>query len=621
MKIFRPYPWYPLPEDYPDLDSGGKRLARLATLRRQDTSMHIVEAWDFFRRTYLAESRNCPFYKDGKIESPDFHYDLVYDVGQYALNVEAAPRGSAKSTLLLEVAMLLALSRDFYDLSLFYSTDRMKQPRFDTMMMQFTENELILSDFGEIKPKRGAATWNHEYLQLLNGSTIAGSSVMGKVRGGRPRFLGLDDVENDPDSDSETSRMAVIEKFEVILFKKLLPMLKPGTQMLWTGTMIDRKSYLYRAVNGDDPRFDYWNRKVYRAIAYDKEDKSKYTLLWPEMWSKEFLDNQKERIGPAAFASEYCNEPISEQDRLLVIDERKNEYTVEGEFDWLNPLGNTNVVKWQERIFDDDSEHRVYKEMEAKFNELVGPMFRVLLFDYASSLKQHGDYSCIAIIGLDKLGTAWPLDLWLGRAKDETLMRLIYEKGLTWQVRILGIEAVSIQKSFAEAVQEYLTEQTGARGDQWRGRVYPVTYPAKESKGERIASALGWRFDSGRIKYPAHLQNQWPWNQLYAQTHDFTKDLALLQHDDALDTLAQLKYVVKTRGGQFKRDRGVLSLLERVIKNIPPAKGLPLLAGVPLNEVSDEMTNILSQRAREKTIQPKRRKIERIRHDTKKKRN
>jgi hypothetical protein len=611
MKIDRPHPLYPLPLDYAELTATGQQLARLAVLRRQDTPMHLVEAWDFFRRTYLAGTKKQIFYKKGKLESPDFHSDMIFDLAMYALNAWAAPRGSAKSTVMtLEISLLLALTREFFDISLFFSTDKMKQPRFDTLMAQLENNELILEDFGVMKPRRGSATWNHEYLQLTNGSTISGGSVMGKMRGGRPRLLILDDPENDPDSDSETSRMAVIEKFETILFKKMIPMLEPGSQMFWIGTLIDRKSFLFRATKGDDPRFDYWNRKVIRAIAFNK-DKTEVHLLWPEMWSEEWLEDQKERIGPSAFASEYCNEPISDQDRLLRIDPRKNEYEVDGDFNWDNPLANTNVVHWQERTFTEDNDKRFYTEMKLPFHEHVRPMFKILLFDFAKGLTSHHDYSCIAICGFDKFGTLWVLDLWLGREKEDALMRLIYEKGLAWQVRVLGIEAVSIQRSFADALQEYVTEQGDARGDQWRGRVFPITYPSKETKALRMGS-LEWRFNSGRIKYPTHLQETWPWNQLYAQTHDFTMDLALLQHDDALDTIAMSKHVIKTRGGKFRRERGKPDLIERILKNKPIAPGMPVIAGVPLEKIGDEITNILSQQARKRKVDnPRLRRIER----------
>jgi len=603
MKIHRPYPLYPLPADYAELSPNGQQLARLSVLRNVNTPETLVVAWDFFRRTYLARSRNALFYKNGFQESPDFHYDMVYDLGRYGRNAQAAPRGSAKSTVIaIECAMLLSLAVPFYEIILGLSTDKQVEERFDQIMMQFQDNELLLADFGEIKPKRGQALWNHHHLHLNNGSIVKGLSVMGKKRGGRPRLFILDDPENDPDSDSEASRLIIREKFETILFKQIIPMLEHGSSCFWVGTLIDRKSFLFQATKGDDPRFNFWNRKVYKAIAYDKNDPSKCSVLWPAKWPREVLEARKEEIGASAFASEYCNEPISAQDKILFIDPRKNEYTIEGDFNYSVPLANTNKVKWQERIFGDDNDKRTYREMESLFHELVRPMFKILLFDYATGLTSYHDYSCIAVCGFDREGTMWVLYMWLGRAKDDSLMRMIYEVGLTWQVRILGIEAVSIQKTFAEALQEYLTEQTSQRGDQWRGRVFPVTYPAKESKSQRIATALEWRFNSGRIKYPSHLQNTWPYNQLYAQTSDFTMDLALLQHDDAIDTIAQVKYVVKTKGSQFKREKGKPGLLERIIKNEPVVPGLSVLSGVPLSMISDEMINIMSERARKKRI-------------------
>jgi len=612
--IYRPHPLYPLPKDYAGLSAEGQYQARMSVLCDHSTPHKLVLAWDLFRRLYLAQTREAIFYKDGFLESPDFHSEMVYALGSYALNAWGAPRGSAKSTVLdLEITLLLALTRPGFDISLFFSTDKMKQPRFDTLMDQLTRNELILSDFGTMKPIRGSATWNHEYLQFSNGSTISGGSVMGKMRGGRPRLLILDDPENDPENQSETSRLVLIERFEVILFKKMLPMLKPGSCMFWIGTLIDRRAFLYRAIEGDDPRFDFWNRVNLRAIAYDEEDETKCHLIWPEMWSQEYLESERKRIGPSAFASEFCNDPISAQDRILLVDPRKNEYTVEGEFNWSAPLTNTNIVKWNERIFGEDNDHRTYKEMERKYNELVGPMFKVLLFDYASGLTSYHDYSCIEVCGFDTLGTMWLLYGWLGRAKDDTLMRMIYETGLIWQVRVLGIEAVSIQKAFAEAAQEYINEQTDMRGDKWRGRVFPVTYPSKESKAQRISSALEWRFNSGRVKLPAHLQEQWPYNQVYAQAMDFTMDLALLQHDDALDTLAMHKYVIKTKGSKFRREQGKPGLKERIIKNLPEIEGMPVLSGVASAEITDEMMNIMSQQRRKRNIQPPQRRIERLR--------
>ena len=606
MYINRPYEIWPLPRDYEDLSDDGKKQARMSVLHNQTTPFNMVVAWDFFRRVYLGGVGKL-FYKNGFEESPEFHYDMIWDLAEHARNATAAPRGSAKSTVIgIEAPILLALTRPQYEISLGLATDRLVEERFDKLIQQFVENELILQDFGEVKPIRGHAIWNRHHLALRNGAVIKGLSVMGKKRGGRPRLFILDDPENDPDSESQAAAQAVVEKFETILFRQIIPMLESGSSIYWVGTLINRRSFLHHATTGDDPRWDFWNRKVLRAISYDKDDPKKAYVLWPEKWSQAILEARRDEIGPSAFASEYCNEPVSAQDRILIIDPRKNEYIVEGEFDWLSPLCHTGLVKWSERIMEPG--RRIYKEYERPFKELVSPMFRILLFDYGQGLSQYNDYSCIAILGFDTNNVMWILDLWLGRAKDATLLRMIYEKGLAWRPRILGIEAVSIQMSFAEAVREYMEEMECKISVPWRARVYPITYPSKVTKAQRI-SALEWRFRPGKIKYPAHLAGKWPFDQAYQQTEDFTPDLALLPHDDVIDTISMSGYVIKNRGGIFTREKGKPALLERIKRNQPIIKGLPLLSGVSTSEITDEMLDIMSTNARKSCINKNDRRI------------
>ena len=606
MWLKRPYPIWPLPGDYEELNLDAQKQARLAVLHNQSTPFDLVVAWDFFRRCYLAGMGKL-FYKNGFEESPDFHYSMIYDLGEHGRNAYAAPRGSAKSTVIgIEAPLLLALTRPHYEMTLGLATDRLAEERFDKLMQQFIENELILQDFGEMKPPRGHKIWNHHQLSLSNGAIIKGLSVMGKKRGGRPRLFILDDPENDPDSDSQAAAQAVVEKFEMIMFRQIIPMLESGSSIFWVGTLINRRSFLYHATSSDDPRFDFWNRKTLKAIEYDKDDPKTVYVLWPEKWPKEVLEARRDEIGPSAFASEYCNEPVSEQDRILVIDPRKNEYSVEGEFDWNNPLTHTGNIKWSERYMEPG--RRVYKDYEKPYKELVLPMYRILLFDYGSGMSQYNDYSCILILGFDTTNTLWILDMWLGRAKDATLLRLIYEKGLAWRPRVLGIEAVSIQMSFAEAVKEYIEEMEQKISQPWRARVFPITYPARVSKSQRI-SGMEWRYRPGRIKYPAHLAGKWPYDQLYQQTEDFTPDLALLPHDDAIDTLSMCQYVVKNRGGKFTKEKGKPSLLERIRRNLPIIKGTPLLSGISSQDITSEMLDVLSQNARKSAIDKNDRRI------------
>ena len=185
--------YFPLPADYAELSLDGQKEARLAVLHNQSTPLNLVLAWDAFRRIYLAGAGRL-FYKNSFEESPEFHAQMVFDLGSHGRNAQAAPRGSAKSTVIgLEVPLLLAITRPHYEMTLGLATDRLVEERFDKLIQQFVENELILQDFGEMKPPRGRKIWNHHQLSLMNGAIIKGLSVMGKKRGGRPRLFILDD--------------------------------------------------------------------------------------------------------------------------------------------------------------------------------------------------------------------------------------------------------------------------------------------------------------------------------------------------------------------------------------------------------------------------------------------
>jgi hypothetical protein len=560
----------------------------------QDSPEKLVERWNLFRRLYLCTVGES-FYKGGFQESPDFHFQMVRDLGSYGRNAVGAPRGSAKSMVIgTEIPLFFTLTRPYYETMLALATDRLVEDRFDKINTQLTENKFILDDFGVMKPKRGRAIWNRHHMHCTNGAVIKGISVMGKKRGGRPQLFILDDPENDPDSEAQESSQILLEKFERILFRQVIPMLEHGSAIYWIGTLINRRSFLYHATSMDDPRFNQWNRRVYKAITYDaKGGPSKVQVLWESKWPAAVLEARREEIGDSAFHAEYLNDPVADTERVLVIDPRRNEYTVDGEVDMLNPLTATNKVHWFDRVVEKgEADKPTFLEQEKTFAELVQPMFRIATFDYAQGMNQYNDFSCLGIFGFDHNNTLWILDMWMGRAKESTLLKIIYEKSRIWQTRIIGIETASIQIAFKDAVEEYVAEQVELSNDRWRSAVYPVKYPSNTSKGQRIAG-LEWRFRPGRIKYPGHLAGTYPFDRLYMQTRDFTPDLALLMKDDAIDTVAMTQYVVKTKGSRAKLIEETPSLRKRLETGKAVIDGMPILSGVTHNQLTAEDIEIL----------------------------
>jgi len=573
-------PYYPLPENYGIMHPIEQKQARMKILLDQSTPLGLVRAWFLFRSIYLKPLGNS-FYRTGFSESPEFHFQMVYDLGDYARNADAAPRGSAKSTIIgIEIILLLLLTRPYFAIALGLATDNLVEVRFDTIIEQITTNPLIIEDFGNLKPAKGDATFNRHYIHLTNGATLQGFSVLGKKRGARPNLFILDDPESDPDNDSKESMQLLTEKFQNILFRQIMPMLECGSSIFWIGTLINRRAYLYHAVNNDDPRFTFWNRRVYKTIYSDYANPTKSKILWDSRWTPEWIAAKRAELGEATFKAECQNDPSTDTERSFNIDARKNEYTINPDTvdDNLenNPLESSAEIMWYEKP---DPMVAVYSEVKKPLKDFLKDLYIIGTFDYAQGMAQHNDYSCIGIVGFDGKNTMWVLDGWMGRAKEPRLYELILQYGMKWKCKVIGIESASTQINFYDSVSTFVNEKAGVVG--WRPRVMPIKYPANTSKSKRIAGT-GWRFDTGKIKYPAHLKNKWPMSQLYTQTLDFTEDLALLPFDDMIDcVLGMPQYVVHARGSKFSAEAPQDdSLIERIKKGQPLQGGLPFLADV-----------------------------------------
>lgn len=553
--------------------------------------MQVVAAWDLFRRLYLMPTTPGFFYHDF-VPSPPFHYQAIYDTAAHARNILVAPRGFAKSVIVgTELLIFLLLTRPYYRLALTLATDKLVETRFDTIIMQLTQNPYILEDFGLQKPKRGEAIWNRHYIQLKSGARMEGFSVSGRKRGARPDFLILDDPEYDPESDSATSALVMKEKFETLLFRQIIPMLEKGSAIFWIGTMINRRSFLYHACYGGDPRFHFWNRRVLKSIEPAADETSGPALLWGGKFDREFLDIRRLEIGPSAFMAEYQNDPTSEQERVLVINEKKNEYFLENYGDEVDLLRSDEPL----RYYKFSKEDRAWATVEEPVGPKFSSMFRIITFDPAKGLSQHHDYTCVAVLGFDTDNCLWVLDMWMGRAKEQVILNKLYAMGIKWLPRVLGIESSSTQIQLVDSMSTILEER---RESGWFPRVMPVNYKGEKgekSKDRRIAT-LEWRFPTGKIKYPAHLQHKWPISALYSQTRDFTYDMALLPHDDAIDAVAMSSFVVHNRGIQSHHSPEELTIADKIRAGQVRIAGVPIISGMNANELDRDILDAMLDR-------------------------
>lgn len=584
-------PMYPLPPDYPTLSEKGKRLARLNALSLQETPDDLVMGWSFFRRYYL-EPKEAEWYKRWR-PSPPLHYVMVRSLAQYSLNAWAAPRSFSKTTVVREVIMYLMLTRNRFSTTLVQATDRKTAKSLAAIKRQLEVNPLILADFGELKGRKGTRPWSTDLLELPNGSMLEGLSIRSTaLRGERPDLLVIDDPEYDDETASDP--LATLEEFDRLLFKTLMPMMEEGTSTFWIGTMISRRSFLWQIVEGDDPRFRLWNRQLISIL--DNNNNS----VWPEKWDRSAIEDLRSKIGESEFQSEYMNRPGSSGERILKIHPILCTYTVDGTPEKEeSPLISACPIVWKVGVKNDSEIDYVEHRME--FGRHISNLYRMMTVDYARKQTRRSDYSCAMVMGFDREDTLWVLDGFHGKVGEDAFMRIIWDLAQRWQVRVIGSEAVSVQEGLTNRLAAFVAA-SGA-GQLIIPRVVPIRYvrrmlrgdapPSRMSKPERIAG-LEWRFNTYRIRLPWHRKTEPLFRELYHQIEYFTMDMRLLEHDDALDTLAMHQHLLR-RQGASKTDEVVnLKTPAQLLQEgelLDPKTGVPHMTGLMADELTSELVS------------------------------
>ena len=494
----------------------------------------------------------------------------------------------------LEIPLFLALTKPYFRIALCLATKEMVAERFEVLMTQLSENPGLVEDFGPQKPGRGLSkTWNKHLLKLTNGSKLQGLSVTGRKRGARPDIFILDDPEWDDNPNADIAGTISREKFEVMMFKQILPMLEKGSSIVWIGTVVGERSFLSHAISGQDERFQFWHTQVYDAGDPDAPEGEE---LWAEKYDREFLQIRKAEMGEEAYNSEYRN--LADGTKLFTfsLDDKKNYYDVSLLEDVYrdSPLFSETTISWYE---PDPVHYALWVRKTEPARTFLAKLYIVLTVDIANTVSRHSDYSCVCVCGFDRLNTLWILDMWLGRASEHLVLEHIFRLGYKWKARVVGIESVSTQIATLSAAETLLKER---KVEGWSPRVVGIDYSGvrdNKKKGQRIRT-LGWRFPRGKIKMPWSGRNQWPWTALIHQITRFTEDLRFLANDDAIDAVAMTHYVVHGKGAEDEPPDPMVSMAQRILAgHLFVAPGIPWLSAMTSADFSGEILDALSKRA------------------------
>jgi len=214
------------------------------------------------------------------------------------LNIKA-PRYHLKTFFFFEVkALQLCRFNPGTEIRYFTSGDSMAIEKLDH-----------IKDFAKLpyfrKMLEGADISNKTEIKFRNGSRIFVQGFWGKIRGGHPDYLILDDIIDSQVIYSDEQNKKAKERVAT----EILPMTGPDTQIVIIGT-IQREDDIY-SVDFSKYAGGNWISKSYDAII----DEEKKLTLWPEKWGWQALMNKKEEItelaGEKWFLKEYRNMTIN----------------------------------------------------------------------------------------------------------------------------------------------------------------------------------------------------------------------------------------------------------------------------------------------------------------------
>ena len=584
--------FFPLPPDYPNLTKEGQRLARVNAVRLTGKPELDVTAWMFFRETYLVPKAET-WYKTGFTASPITHARWVYDWHAHPLLIHVAPRGSSKTTVNMEDILRSVVAFPYWECVLFLSTQNFASDRLGRLMDQIEYNDLLIRDFGRLKCARGTGQWNRgSKMELSNGSKVWALPIKGASLGARPSgLIVLDDVEK---SDEQVITPASLrEHMREFFFNAVFPMSQsPGFQIpiRIIGTLLNRRLFLYWLSTTDDLRIkDYWKRTLLTITDMNWD-------AFDEAWQ----EKTKQIIGPAAYNAQYLNNPGTVADKMLSIHPELCTYYLDDEDGQAlsDPFNSeAKVVTHQLRGWhkeDKDSEPiPLPQKVVRKWSDVVSGMRRFITVDPAFSTGPDSDYSVVHVMGFenseDHRDTLYSLDIWWGRVRPEELTRIIYQLAVRWGVTLVGAEAYSLRSEYYERLTDDLPGMYGS--GQFIPKIIPIKFPPSVSKAAKIMG-LEWRFTQFRIKLPIdrHKRNK-GYERLFWEIENATEDLALLDHDDCVDSLSMHLAIGKPHkatGPDVYLSKDPVKLLRDGILT-HESTGLSVLSGMNASEIPEDV--------------------------------
>jgi len=240
---------------------------------------------EFFTDTLLTEWKEHPV--SGKfVKTPWYHKEIwkAIDDDQKLLNIIIA-RWHGKTTALL-MYMIHSICYRKHKVILYLASWELGKMGLGKIRREFEVNEDLLRIFGNLVPSnsddlkdRKLSRWRQQEMEFLNGIVIRTMTCGQKIRWHRPSLIIWDDVQE----NSDVKNPIIVEEFNRWMWTSLDKTLMPWGKKVILGTIVGNICYV-----------NYLKNKGVRTIEYTACDEDFGNILRPEMFTKEFFQEEAE---------------------------------------------------------------------------------------------------------------------------------------------------------------------------------------------------------------------------------------------------------------------------------------------------------------------------------------
>lgn len=414
-------------------------------------------------------------------ESPAFHRILIKKFFSNKNEYTAAPRGFSKTTVNQLCIIFSVVNKMDNFIVLIEKTFNEASEVLKGVRDEFVDNQKILLVYGNLFEnietrvlEKGVKNADSKGDIFINGVRMRAKGFNASIRGlksreWRPSRIVLDDVEDDEHIDNPDQRKKYIDNYN----KGVQPAVDIDGVIKMTGTILHQDSLLKNLVESH-------NGEIFRA--YDPAD-PKNTLLWPERWTYELLEEKRismasQGLASNAFAQEYLNDPIGDEDRTF-------------KYHWL-----------YEHITTPDNPDLKYRVPAKRITmDQFHSMRKTKVFngyamvDVADVTTAGSDYTGVMVVFVDQNNNRYKVHVSREKRNVKELIDLIFELWIEWSP--YGLNAIGIEKKgFADQVLPLFDEEKRRR------QVYPIIQelkPMGRSKENRIKGALQGLYEMGKM--------------------------------------------------------------------------------------------------------------------------